>query len=244
MIEIEIVSGDLKSGKWQYHDHKLTKNADGMMVIPINEVVELSKVETIGKDHYVKFTLRTKQSFTAKMKEDCYTVLFEDFLKHGNNQQSGEQPTTFDASSDATSSKNSSNKAWLAFGGMFALGLLFASVNSGAKDYTTTQKTKLCKTYISQLFHRPVSIIRFDREDSQGLIYVDYIRRDDNTKWSYVCEIDSRNETMVWAGWLSDSKKWGRWRTEDKVALNYDQKSNATEFKMTTTKELVRVPFN
>ena len=113
-----------------------------------------------------------------------------------------------------------------------------------SKAYTTTEKTQLCQAYIGQLFQKPINIIKFDKEDSKGLTYVSYTRQIDNTKWSYVCDIDSKNKTMTWAGWFQDTGNWGRWRSEDTVSLNYDKETNSTTFKVVNTGNLVKVSFN
>ena len=69
------------------------------------------------------------------------------------------------------------------------------------------------------------------KTDENGLIYIKYIRQDDNTTWSNVCSIEKAS--MIWAGWIKDEDTqgyWGRWREEDRVQLHYDETSKTISF--------------
>ncbi|MCC4799831.1 hypothetical protein BCT30_02035 [Enterovibrio norvegicus] len=106
------------------------------------------------------------------------------------------------------------------------------------KELALSEKSKLCKAYIGQLFSKPVSIID-NYKNQDDLIFVRYIRSSDQTAWSYVCEVS--DERMVWAGWLTDTQEWGRWRFEDEVTLKYDNGTNKITFRVVDTGQLVEV---
>ena len=83
------------------------------------------------------------------------------------------------------------------------------SKNNSGKEYLDVEKSKICKSYIGQIFSKPTGIIQ-NYKNKDGLTYVRYTRSSDSTRWSYVCDIS--NDQVVWAAWLNDSNKWGRWR--------------------------------
>lgn len=60
--------------------------------------------------------------------------------------------------------------------------------------------------------------------------------------WSYSCDVDSNS--MVWSGYLNDAEKWGRWRSEDRVFLEYGStKDKRVTFTSPDTQERIVVSF-
>lgn len=110
--------------------------------------------------------------------------------------------------------------------------------NKSGKEYLVSEKSKICTAYIGQIFNKPTRIIENYR-NKDGLTYVRYTRSSDSTRWSYVCDIS--NDKIVWATWLNDSKKWGRWRTEDKVNLTYNNEKNEASFKLNGRSNITQV---
>jgi len=104
----------------------------------------------------------------------------------------------------------------------------FASADSD-KEWSEEEKALLCKNYIGEIFGKPVSIIDHYKTDEGGRVYVKYIRKADNQEWRYACAVHPDN--IIWSGWLDYEKKWGRWRNEDRVTLDYNSTQNTVYFK-------------
>ncbi|ABU70897.1 hypothetical protein [Vibrio campbellii] len=115
---------------------------------------------------------------------------------------------------------------------------IVSSKNNSGKEYLDVEKSKICKSYIGQIFSKPIGIIQ-NYKNEDGLTYVRYTRSSDSTRWSYVCDIS--NDQIVWAAWLNDSNKWGRWRQEDKTNLTYDKDKNEVSFKLKGRSNITRV---
>lgn len=64
---------------------------------------------------------------------------------------------------------------------------------------------KICKATIAALMGRDPSIIKLDKISGE-IIYLSYIRSDDQTKWSTKCRLDGNK--VIWA---TDT---GRWRID------------------------------
>lgn len=113
------------------------------------------------------------------------------------------------------------------------IGLLLMSMNESAKNqsadskskvgWTTAQKAKICKAYIGRLMLKPSSIISHYRTDEQGLVFVKYKRASDNSTWKQVCDV--RINKIVWAAWLKNEERWGRWRNEDAGIIHFYKES-------------------
>ncbi|WP_445769155.1 hypothetical protein [Rheinheimera sp.] len=112
--------------------------------------------------------------------------------------------------------------------GLFAL-MILSPTGEVVKPKTLTHqdKIKVCKGYIGALFVKPVNIIEYNGSQND-LIYVRYVRKLDNTTWSYVCDLSGG--TISWAGWQKDYKEWGRWREEDEIPYYYDKANNTVYF--------------
>lgn len=83
---IEIVNGDFKERKFfTFTDNNITfSKLSKKEIIPIREVVEIKKEETLKGYCYITFTLSDKKSFIAKIKEKDYVKVYESFISHGN----------------------------------------------------------------------------------------------------------------------------------------------------------------
>lgn len=210
---ITIESGDFETGIWEIKGSVITTGNYNIQEIPINDIVKINKKEVIRKKYYVEFELGTEQKFTATMKEKVYFEIYDMFVKVGN------KPTNTKLPLHRKSKKSAIWNAICTFAGIiFLLSLFFG----GDKDVelSTKNKTDLCKEYIGSLFHKPVSIIN-NYKNENGITYVRYIRSSDSSTWTYKCDVQSKH--MLWAAWLIDEKKWGRWRYEDEVKLNYSK---------------------
>ncbi|MBH0093348.1 zinc-ribbon domain-containing protein [Pseudoalteromonas sp. SCQQ13] len=88
------------------------------------------------------------------------------------------------------------------------------SATNSNPSLSRTDKQEICKSYISQLFGRPASIMKasFIKEDSGFFSKISYVRSSDNTTWNNVCHIDG--DTILWASIGGDGIV-GRWRFED-----------------------------
>lgn len=95
---------------------------------------------------------------------------------------------------------------------------------SHEEHLTQEEREKVCKVYISDIFGRSSSAMDAYDTDSNGSIYVRYLR-DDDTLWENVCVFEGLS--IVWTGWFSDNEEWGRRRDEDKgnIVLSSDENS-------------------
>jgi hypothetical protein len=94
---------------------------------------------------------------------------------------------------------------------------------SDNKTISFGDRERICRMYIGSLFGRSFDKVNFDRHDyDTGLTYVSYVRESDEQKFRYYCEI--KGSSVVWAGWLNDSAKWGRIREEDRAEVYYKVK--------------------
>jgi len=225
MKNIIIESGDIESGLWRIEGSCITTGNYNVQEIPISDIVRINKKEVIGKKYYVEFELGTTQKFTATMKEKTYSAIYDIFVKVGNKPTNTKLPLR---------RKSKKNAIWSTVGVIFLLLLVFG----GDKDVelNTKNKTDLCKAYIGALFHQPVSII-YNYKNENGIIYVRYTRPSDFSAWTYKCDVQSGH--MSWAGWLTDVQKWGRWRYEDEVKLNYSK--NKVSFNSPNTNKKIEI---
>jgi len=92
----------------------------------------------------------------------------------------------------------------ICLGFTIAVAFSLAPGSADASDSTFTE-AHICKAGIGTLMGRDPKIIKVTKQD-KGIVYLYYVRRDDGTKWSYRCKIESSK--VVWA---SDT---GRWRTD------------------------------
>lgn len=113
--------------------------------------------------------------------------------------------------------------------------IVMSSIISSDKNKTELPKLsyyqagKICRYYVGNIMSRNPTTINHYKTDENGNVYVSYVRTSDNTEWSYVCSLKDNN--LVWAAWLNDTKEWGRWRNEDKVSFRYISLDNVVKFK-------------
>ncbi len=87
-------------------------------------------------------------------------------------------------------------------------------------DLSLNEKSLLCKTYIGVIFGRSPEIMDSTATGS-NVIEVTYIRDTDKSVWNNRCQFNA--DMMVWSSWIISEQKWGRWRTEDQVKLEYNK---------------------
>lgn len=255
MKKVELIAGDFEQRKWELDVDKLKTGKYIVRQIPIRDIVSLDKEEEVGRTVYVEAVLGTGQKFKAVMSRGTYKTLYASFTRFGNKPVNNQLPLR----------KKSITEFFFAIVALFfVILILFSSdndknepaANEGIKNESVAEempantvnshaffekdKVALCKAYIAELFQKPVSIIKHARTDDNGLIYVSYIRKADNTLWEQVCKVEQ--EYMLWSAWLKDTQEWGRWRNEDRVALHYDDQSNAVTFKLSGQENSVSVP--
>lgn len=256
MKKIEILSGDIESGKWGIDDDGVKKGKYVVRVILFSEFVALEKVEEVGRKIHVTASLGSGQKFNAVMNRSAYNTLYTNFVRNGNNPSGTALPL-----SKISILEVAILAAVVIFVGAIAVSSMFgvdqreSEEPANSQDRSTSQnqtfdmaelpekdKIGLCKHYIGYIFSRPTDIIKHDRTDDAGLIYVSYIRQNDNTLWKSVCDVNS--EDIIWAGWLKDTEEWGRWREEDRSQLIYNPDENAVEFTIPMYEEKVVVPLS
>ncbi|HFQ5319113.1 TPA: hypothetical protein ACGUXP_004496 [Vibrio vulnificus] len=218
MKKIEIIKGDFSGDTWSLEKDGMETGFYKVKRIPMSEIIELNKLEVTKKEHFVEFVLADGKTFVASMNQKTYDSCYKMFLEIGNQSKKLELPVL---------RKSKSNVIYSTLGFLFLVG--FLSGGKPEKELVTSEKVTLCKAYIGKLFGKPICIID-NYKNSDGLVYVRYVRPSDNTAWSYVCDVS--NGEMIWAGWLSDEQRWGRWRNEDRVTLKYDETTNKMSFYM------------
>ncbi|MFT5760484.1 MAG: putative membrane protein YvbJ [Alteromonadaceae bacterium] len=156
------------------------------------------------------------------------------------------KPTTTTEKEPASKLDNIS-KYGIIFIVLFVISKLFGgnSTSDNASNEATiqlsnSQKVKICKAYLGKLFGRPTAIMNNNKNEN-GLIYINYIRSSDGSKWDYVCEIE--NNSLIWSGWMKDAKEWGRWREEDRTSISLGQSGDTISFFTPSTKEKVTIKF-
>ncbi|WP_217535547.1 hypothetical protein [Vibrio cholerae] len=228
-MKIEIIKGDFSGETWSLEKDRIEAGFYKIKQIPISEIVELKKIEVTKKEHFVEFILADGKSFVASMKQKTYESCYKKFIELGNQSKSLDLPVL---------RKSKLNVFWSVLSLLILVRLL--SSGEAEKELDTSEKVILCKAYIGKLFGRPENIID-NYKNSDGLVFVRYIRASDNTAWSYACEVSGGR--MIWAAWLTDEQRWGRWRYEDEVTLKYDETTKKMSFFMPKnhTGELVEV---
>ncbi|EOX1774580.1 MULTISPECIES: hypothetical protein [Vibrio] len=226
MKNINIIKGDFSGEIWQLEKDLIKTGFYKIKHIPFSEITELKKLEVTKKEHFVEFSLADGKSFISTMSQKTYDSCYKSFIEFGNQPKNLELPLV---------NKSKSNVILAGFGILFLAVILRGEPE---KQLVTSEKVTLCKAYIGEMFGKPVSIID-NYKNSDGLIYVRYVRASDKTSWSYVCDVSGGR--MVWAGWMNDTQNWGRWRFEDEVKLNYDNNSKKMVFMMPDTGNRVEV---
>lgn len=239
-MRIKILKGDIKEvcECWDIEEGKFVAGWINPKEIPISELLSITKTEQIKRLCYVDFKFTNDINFTASMKENVYANIYEQFISKGNQPTGIELPII----------RKSKAKGILIVVGVLILLSMFSGggdesnkdtvkISKQSNGFSLSEESKLCKAYISALFGRPTSIMN-NYMNENGITYIRYTRKDDNQTFSYGCEI-SKN-SMVWVAYLNDADKWGRWRYEDKVALNRSDDGSIVKFTrkdtgMTTT---------
>ena len=220
MATFTILSGDFSGTYWRLEDEILSGGFCKTQVLPITEITEITKKEVIGKNLYIDFKLGEKYQFTAQMKEKDFKVIYEKFLKVGNNPKEKELPLI---------KKSISTAIFSILGVLFLLFIFSSSSESfnATKDLTQNEKIKVCKNYIGSMFGVSPNIMRTGiiKNDSGFFAEIIYTREVDNTQWRNMCHISGNN--ITWAS-LYDNQL-GRWRFEDEVQLEIKSKTEKSK---------------
>ncbi|MEQ6889186.1 hypothetical protein ABE957_10925 [Halomonas sp. CS7] len=256
MKKIEILSGDIDAGKWEIDDDGIKKGKYVVKFVLFHEFVSLEKVEEAGRKIHITASLGSGQKFNAVMSRSAYNTLYTNFVRKGNKPTGTALPL-----SKFSMLEVSILAVVVIFVGATAVSSMFGEDQGGSGEPANglgqrvsknqaydmeklpeKDKVVLCKKYIGYIFSRPTDIISHDRTDDAGLIYVSYIRQNDNTLWKNVCDVNSRD--IVWAGWMKGAGEWGRWREEDRSQLVYNSDENAVEFTVPMYEEKLVVPLS
>lgn len=229
MKNIKIIKGDFSGETWSLEKDRIEIGFYKVRQVPLSEIVELKKLEITKKEHFVEFSLADGKKFTSSMSKKTYESCYKSFIESGNQPKNMSLPVHV---------KSKSNVIWFGLGVLFLIGLFGGGEGETKKELAISEKAALCKAYIGEIFGKPAASID-NYKNSEGLVYVRYIRSSDSTAWSYVCDVSG--DSMVWAGWLHDSQSWGRWRNEDKVTLKYNDTSKKMAFTMIDTGKRVEV---
>lgn len=257
MITVDVKAGDFDKGEWLYADKMFELKPDKSEVIPIYCVKSVKREETIKDNLYIRFNLSNGQTFIAVMSENDYQVIYEDFITCDDKITVDVLPLDLSEPEESSSQVDSvwlrkdsgegssSRVSFYVMGCVFLFLILIAAnyedtdAGSNIASLSEKDKAKVCKVYIGHLFSKPSSIINHYKTDDNGNVYVKYVRPDDKTTWQYVCDI-SRSK-ITWAGWHSDTQKWGRWRQEDTTSFTYDEPKQVVKFTMKHTNKSVTV---
>jgi len=236
---VKILKGDIKriSDTWVVDKDGLISQGKHAKVLPITEMISLNKKEEIKNTCYVDFVFNHEITFTGSMTDKAYTYLYELFIKRGNQVSGIPLPVEkIVAGTNLSLPAPLIKFVYIAIAAILLLALFGGGESSNNEEvvsnskYTIHDKVKICKAYIGGIFGQPVSNI-MPYQNSNGLSYVMYKKGD--TKYRFVCDIN--DSSIVWAGYLSSSDDWGRWRTEDKVGLYYYEDTNSTAFSIADT---------
>jgi len=111
-------------------------------------------------------------------------------------------------------------------------GLIAAAVLSlSASPFAMAEVTDLglCKGAIAIVMNKNPSIIKGTMRGDEA--YIHYVRPVDGSRWDFKCKYPDAN-TVVWAGKLKDTGKWGRWRdTKWDSIVRHSSTANAVTFK-------------
>ena len=240
-MNILIKTGEFKDQPWKLNGDKLTNGFYKIKELPLSELVLLNKKEEISKLLYVEFEFSNGITFTASMLKNVYAKIYEAFLQHKDSSKLNSNTIDDSWKEGKPIVKTSKmNIVFAVVGGLFLISVFNGNNTTKSKDYLTYDKARLCKAYIGSMFGKSTSIIQ-NYKNEDNLTYVRYVREEDKQTFSYVCEIN--NNTMIWAAYLNDTQKWGRWRTEDQVDLNYNKEKNTTSFTRVDTGQTIGVRF-
>jgi len=98
---------------------------------------------------------------------------------------------------------------------LLAAAMLFAGVSGSvyADENGGFSKNQICRVGIAKIMGRNPSIIKIDHMASD-VIYLSYVRQDDQTKWKYKCKIEGNR--IIWG---SDTGRWRMHPMDAKVSF-------------------------
>lgn len=249
MKKLEILSGDIEAGKWEISDDGIKKGKYVVKFILFSEFTSLEKIEEVGRKIHVTVSLGSGQRFNAVMNRSAYNTLYTNFVRNGNKPSGTALPL-----SKISIMEVAILAAVVIFVGAISVSSMFGEGPVGPEESANSQdqsqsfnmaelpvkdQVKICKHYIGHIFSQPTDIIKHDRTDDAGHVYVSYVRQNDNTLWKSVCDVNSGD--IVWAGWMKDTEEWGRWREEDCSQLAYNSDESAVLFNFPMHEEKVVV---
>lgn len=250
---IEIVNGDFKERKiFTFNDNKIIfSRLFKKEIIPIREVVEIKREETLKNYHYVTFTLSDKRFFISKIKDKDYVKIYESFISHGNNPDYITLPQTANSSPITK------------YGSLFLFFVLIVApimngVVSGYKEraqsinidgethsknpsehvkrVTSNEFGRMCQYAIALDFGKDPSIVKIRKpyNNKTNMVAVGYTRKSDKTNWNFECKITDNSNIILWRSNPGTNTDYiGRWRDGSNDFQNDD---NTITYKVTSNK--------
>lgn len=88
--------------------------------------------------------------------------------------------------------------------------MLLMAAQPAISSARTISQEDICKASIATIMGRDPSIMKIDTIQGD-VVYLSYIRSNDETRWSYKCKLDGSK--VIWGN------AEGRWRTEELVTF-------------------------
>ncbi|MEE9712762.1 hypothetical protein [Aeromonas caviae] len=229
---IEIVNGDFKERKFfTFTDNNITfSKLSKKEIIPIREVVEIKKEETLKGYCYITFTLSDKKSFIAKIKEKDYVKVYESFISHGN------KPDYITLPQAANGSPKTKYGSLFLFFALIVIPIINGGVsgyreraqriniddethskstNEQFKKVTDNEFERMCQYAIALDFSKDPSIVKIKKpyNNKTNMVAVGYTRKSDKTIWNFECKISTDSNVILWRSNPGTNTDYiGRWR--------------------------------
>lgn len=229
---IEIVNGDFKERKFfTFNDNNITfSKLFKKEIIPIREVVEIKKEETLKSYCYITFTLSDKKSFIAKIKEKDFVKVYESFISHGN------KPDYITLPQAANSSPITKYGSLFLFFALIVIPIINGVVSgyreraqriniddeahskspeAQFKKVTGNEFGRMCQYAISLDFGKDPSIVKIRKpyNNKTNIVAIGYTRKSDKTIWNFECKISIDSNVILWRSNPGTNTDYiGRWR--------------------------------
>jgi hypothetical protein len=99
------------------------------------------------------------------------------------------------------------------------------STLASSENLSSVTKSQICKAGVAKVMGRDPSIIRIDRQ-TNGVVYLSYVRNNDGSLWSYKCKIDG--SLIIWG---SETGRWRDHLTDPEITYRVQSKTIYVEEK-------------
>jgi hypothetical protein len=104
-----------------------------------------------------------------------------------------------------------------------ALALCFSmhltSLTAHTEQKASLSQQQICKAALGTIMDRDPSLMTITKVEA-GVVYLNYIRKGDDSRWAYRCKIDG--DRVIWA---SDTDRWRSDSQDEIVTFSYDSNS-------------------